>query len=61
LETGETPILHSLFKDAGKGASVPKIQFDAAEVKGAMESVSAKDVDDWSMQNIGESFFISLL
>jgi hypothetical protein len=32
-------------------------KFEAAEVKFAMESVSAKDVDDWLRQNIGESFF----
>ncbi len=32
-------------------------KLDEAEVKSAMESVSAKDVDDWLRQNIGESFF----
>jgi hypothetical protein len=25
--TGETPVLHSLFKDAGKGAGVPTLKF----------------------------------
>lgn len=53
--SGKTPM-----KEVGRavlGIPVFTGKFEAAEVKTAMESVSAKDVDDWLRQNIGESFF----
>lgn len=53
--SGKTPM-----KEVGRAVlAIPVFtgKFDEAEVKSAMESVSAKDVDDWLRQNIGESFF----
>ena len=53
--SGKTPM-----KEVGRAVlAIPVFtgKFEAAEVKFAMESVSAKDVDDWLRQNIGESFF----
>lgn len=53
--SGKTPM-----KEVGRAVlTIPVFteKFDAAEVKTAMESVSAKDVNDWLRKNIGESFF----
>lgn len=53
--SGKTPM-----KEVGRAVlTIPVFteKLEAAEVKAAMESVSAKDVDDWLRQNIGESFF----
>ena len=52
--SGKTPM-----KEVGRAVlAIPVFtgKFDAAEVRTAMESVPAKDVDDWLRQNIGESF-----
>ena len=53
--SGKTPM-----KEVGRAVLAIAVftgKFDAEEVKTAMESVTAKDADDWLRQNIGESFF----
>ena len=53
--SGKTPM-----KEVGRAVLAIAVftgKFDAAEVKTAMESVTAKDTEDWLRQNIGESFF----